>query len=110
MTLPQASPCHLLEDQHLPHVMLCAQVVETMDVALTPAALEAMPYADAVIREVLRVAPPSASVFRRTLVDLEVNRASGPIWRQTVADLVAIITHRFQCPSIFDQWASERAS
>jgi hypothetical protein len=31
-----------------------------------------MPYADAVIRETLRVAPPSAAVFRRALVDLEV--------------------------------------
>jgi len=31
-----------------------------------------MPYADAVIREVLRIAPPSASVFRRTTVDMEV--------------------------------------
>jgi cytochrome P450 len=33
-----------------------------------------MPYADAVIRETLRVAPPSAAVFRRALVDLEVIR------------------------------------
>lgn len=34
--------------------------------------LDAMPYADAVVREVLRVAPPSAQVTRQTLVDMEV--------------------------------------
>ncbi|KAF6251708.1 cytochrome P450 [Scenedesmus sp. NREL 46B-D3] len=34
--------------------------------------LEAMPYADAVVREVLRVAPPSAQVMRQTLLDMEV--------------------------------------
>jgi cytochrome P450 len=37
--------------------------------------LDAMPYADAVVREVLRVAPPSAQVMRQTLVDMEVRVA-----------------------------------
>jgi cytochrome P450 len=31
-----------------------------------------MPYADAVVREVLRLAPPSAQVTRQTLIDMEV--------------------------------------
>ncbi|WIA15434.1 hypothetical protein OEZ85_002083 [Tetradesmus obliquus] len=48
------------------------QVMQRHGEAMTLAALDAMPYADAVIRETLRVAPPSAAVFRRALVDLEV--------------------------------------
>jgi cytochrome P450 len=54
-------------------LLLLLQVVERHGEAITLAALEAMPYADAVIRETLRVAPPSAAVFRRALVDLEVS-------------------------------------
>lgn len=53
---------------------LLPQVIATHGPSLTPAALDAMSYADAVIREVLRITPPSASVFRKTMVDLEVRR------------------------------------
>jgi cytochrome P450 len=53
-------------------VSLFAQVIATHGPSLTPAALDAMSYMDAVIREVLRITPPSASVFRKALVDLEV--------------------------------------
>lgn len=35
-----------------------------------------MPYADAVIREVLRVTPPSNQVMRKTMVDMQVRRLS----------------------------------
>ncbi|KAF6266422.1 cytochrome P450 [Scenedesmus sp. NREL 46B-D3] len=48
------------------------QVIKRHGEAITLPALDAMPYADAVIRETLRIAPPSAAVFRRALVDLEV--------------------------------------
>ncbi|WIA35635.1 hypothetical protein OEZ86_004050 [Tetradesmus obliquus] len=48
------------------------QVMQRHGEAMSLAALDAMPYADAVIRETLRVAPPSAAVFRMALVDLEV--------------------------------------
>lgn len=56
---------------------LFAQVIAKHGPSLTPAALEAMSYADAVIREVLRITPPSASVFRKATVDLEVRDSQG---------------------------------
>lgn len=46
--------------------------------ALTPTALAAMPYADAVVREVMRAWPVVNGVFRRALVDLEVSRRRVP--------------------------------
>lgn len=45
--------------------------------SLTPAALESMTYADAVIKETLRITPPSGVIFRKAIVDLEV-RLWGP--------------------------------
>jgi hypothetical protein len=54
--------------------MVCLQVMAQHGPGLTPSALDAMTYTDAVIKEVLRVTPPSASVFRKATVDLEVNR------------------------------------
>lgn len=42
--------------------------------ALTPASLEAMTYADAVIKEVLRITPPTAAIFRKAVVDMEVSK------------------------------------
>lgn len=64
---------------HQRHCVACraacpTQVMSKFGSAISPAALDAMPYADAVIREALRIAPPSASVFRRTTVDMEVRR------------------------------------
>jgi len=47
--------------------------------ALSLHALDAMPYAEAVVKEALRLAPPAGAVLRQTLVDLEVRRAAqGP--------------------------------
>jgi hypothetical protein len=57
-----------------PHDVVCLQVMAQHGPGLTPSALDAMTYTDAVIKEVLRVTPPSASVFRKATVDLEVNR------------------------------------
>jgi cytochrome P450 len=53
-------------------LLLLLQVVAKFGPELSINVLEAMPYADAVVREVLRVAPPSAQVTRQTLVDMEV--------------------------------------
>jgi cytochrome P450 len=53
--------------------MAISQVIKTHGSALNPTALEAMTYADAVIKEVLRLTPPAAVIFRRTTVDLEVS-------------------------------------
>jgi hypothetical protein len=54
-----------------------AQVIDRFGADLTPASLEAMPFADAVVREVLRVAPPSAAVFRKTTAHMEVTHVVG---------------------------------
>lgn len=54
--------------------MVVVQVIAKHGTDLSIAALDAMPYADAVVKEVLRVAPPSAQVMRRTLYDMEVCR------------------------------------
>jgi cytochrome P450 len=51
---------------------LLPQVIAKFGPELSINVLDAMPYADAVVREVLRVAPPSAQVMRQTLIDMEV--------------------------------------
>lgn len=48
------------------------QVMAAHGPELSRAALEAMPYTEAVVKEVLRLLPPARAVFRRTTVDLEV--------------------------------------
>jgi cytochrome P450 len=55
-----------------------ASVVAAHGHALTPPALAAMPYADAVVREVARAWPVVNGVFRKALVDLEVSGARVP--------------------------------
>jgi cytochrome P450 len=40
---------------------------------MSRAALEAMPYTEAVVKEVLRLLPPARGLFRKTTVDLEVS-------------------------------------
>lgn len=73
---------------------LLVQVIATNGPSLTPAALDAMTYADAVIREVLRIAPPSASVFRKATVDLEV-RGSLVAW-EMLQSAFAVCNHACQ--------------
>lgn len=53
------------------------QVVAQHGREVSLAALDAMPLAEAVTREALRLTPPSAAVFRRALVDLEVRWRGG---------------------------------
>jgi hypothetical protein len=55
-----------------PSTWLLLQVIAKFGPELSINVLDSMPYADAVVREVLRVAPPSAQVMRQTLVDMEV--------------------------------------
>jgi hypothetical protein len=52
-------PCRQLIDEHGPELTVSS-------------VLDAMPYCEAVVKEVLRVTPPSAQVMRRTVVDMEV--------------------------------------
>lgn len=53
-------------------VFVVLQVVARFGPELSVNVLDAMPYADAVVKEVLRVAPPSSQVTRQTLCDMEV--------------------------------------
>eukprot|EP00775_Hariotina_reticulata_P012610 gene12610-12740_t len=48
------------------------QVIAQYGTTLSLRALDAMPYAEAVIKEALRLAPPAGAVLRKTLVDLEI--------------------------------------
>ena len=57
-------------------------VVVTHGDALTPAAVAAMPLADATVRETMRIAPIVQNVFRKALVDLDVCGVRVPAgWR-----------------------------
>lgn len=57
-------------------VSLHLQVMAVHGDVIDKHALEAMPYADAVAREALRITPPAPQLFRRTLVDMQVRSAS----------------------------------
>lgn len=76
-------------------LFLFAQVIAQHGGDLTPAVLDSMTYADAVIREVLRVVPPSASVFRKATVDMEVGRwtAAGAVEAADAAAAAAVAQH-----------------
>jgi hypothetical protein len=63
-------PCPLL-------LLLLLQLVAAHGPELTVGLLDEMHYAEAVIKEVLRVAPPSGTVLRRTLADMEVGWSGG---------------------------------
>lgn len=50
------------------------QLIAKYGPELSSAVIDNMAYGEAVVKEVLRVAPPSDGVQRRTLVDMEVSR------------------------------------
>lgn len=79
------------------------QVIAMHGPAISPAALDAMPYADAVIREALRIAPPAASVFRRTLVDMEVGVCATC---QTLCHGISACLIVFQPAELLSGWAT----
>lgn len=67
------TPTHTLCTSHFPtRYHTHAQLIELHGPELTVSLLDDMNYAEAVVKEVLRVAPPSGLVMRRTLVDMEV--------------------------------------
>lgn len=52
------------------------QLVAVHGPKLRHAVLASMPYADAVVKEVLRFSPPATGIFRKTLVDMQVGMDS----------------------------------
>ena len=61
------------------------QVVAALGSGINVSALDAMPYAEAVAREALRLAPPATDITRLTLVDLEVH-SQQPVCSRMQAD------------------------
>jgi hypothetical protein len=69
------SSCILTGSHILPPLLLLLlllQVIAEHGPGLSLAAVDDMPYADAVVKEALRLAPPAGAMMRRTLVDLQV--------------------------------------
>lgn len=90
--------------QILLHLLCHIQVIAAQGDVLNKRALEAMPYADAVAREALRITPPAPQLFRRTLVNMQVrcDYTSQFLLTNLVDDCAWSIAWQPSCGAPFD--------
>jgi cytochrome P450 len=75
---------------------LVLQVIAEHGPGLSLAAVDAMVYAEGVIKEALRLAPPAGAMMRKTLVDMEVRcivrvAANSLLWRVAMLSLSFVV-------------------